>query len=299
MISIFRIISIPQYALCILTSVFTFITLGYLLYCQTKHRERLISTPILINILTWLFTVACNLPYTSFSTYSWFNGGIDSTILFWFGAVYFAATTAVSISVFFLLLDRCFILIGRSWLTGNRLHTINAIFVIIDFFVIFGIFVGVEELDPEKTTCQTFSCVTVNRAQSLYIVRIIYGTLNTLVASAFALILYQYNNKRAATVIIVVGVQSKSSATSKSNIIAGINVMSQIVFNFLPNLAAFLTQKVFGITLNSIAGPLIATSSQLDAFCTTLVYLIIVGGRVTKGKSVTSSAGPTTTIRKI
>ncbi|KAI6170007.1 hypothetical protein M3Y98_01194500 [Aphelenchoides besseyi] len=253
MISIFRIISIPQYALCILTSVFTFITLGYLLYCQTKHRERLISTPILINILTWLFTVACNLPYTSFSTYSWFNGGIDSTILFWFGAVYFAATTAVSISVFFLLLD----------------------------------------------PCQTFSCVTVNRAQSLYIVRIIYGTLNTLVASAFALILYQYNNKRAATVIIVVGVQSKSSATSKSNIIAGINVMSQIVFNFLPNLAAFLTQKVFGITLNSIAGPLIATSSQLDAFCTTLVYLIIVGGRVTKGKSVTSSAGPTTTIRKI
>ncbi|KAI6170087.1 hypothetical protein M3Y98_01203100 [Aphelenchoides besseyi] len=99
------------------------------------------------------------------------------------------------------------------------------------------------------------------------------------------------------TQIVVVN-NTKRSTASRSNIIAGTNVMSQIVFNFLPNLASFLVLQVFEVTLTSIVGPLVASLFQLDALFTTIVYLVIIGGRVINGKAITPTPRSTTLVQR-
>ncbi|KAI6223885.1 hypothetical protein M3Y95_00823900 [Aphelenchoides besseyi] len=288
-------ISLAQYAVCIPISLFALSSLSYLLYRQSKFRQRLISVPILINMVTWMVSSFFNLLYVSTAIFSWFAGGVDPTLLFWSGGTFLAATTAASVSVLFLLLDRCFILTGPSWLNTKTLHKLNAICVASDFFIVLAYFYVIEKPDVKETKCQSFSCLATNKAYILYCIRLFYGTLNTIVASIFAYLLYRYNKKRNTQVKthIVVGNETKGSASSRSNIIAGINVISQIVFNFLPNLASFTAQQAFGVTLTSVAGPVVATLSQVDGLCSTIVYLVIIGGRVMNGKKVTSTAAPT------
>ncbi|KAI6205029.1 hypothetical protein M3Y94_00745500 [Aphelenchoides besseyi] len=206
--------------------------------------------------------------------------------------LFFAGTTAVSLSVFFLLLDRCFILIGPKWLnerSKRRLYKVNAVCVAADFIIVLTLFIAFEKADIVDTRCQTFSCVTVGKARTLNIIRMFYGSLNTVLASVFAVLLHRYNRKRDHSS------NYSSSSRVKSNIIAGINVLSQILFNFLPNLAAFIALECFGVALSSSSGPVVSTFSQIDALCTTIVYLKVVGERVLR-KKITSSVMPTTVI---
>ncbi|KAI6173160.1 hypothetical protein M3Y98_01052300 [Aphelenchoides besseyi] len=221
--------------------------------------------------------------------FSWLTYGVNATILFWTGATFFACTTAVSLSVFFLLLDRCFILIGPKWLNNRskrRLYKVNALFVAANAIIVLVLFIAFEKADIEDTKCQTFSCVTVGKARTLNIIRMFYGSLNTILASVFAVLLYRYNRSNHSL---------SYSSSSRSNIIAGINVLSQILFNFLPNLAAFIALGCFGVALSSSSGPVVSTFSQIDALCTTIVYLKVVGERMLR-KKFTSSVMPTTVI---
>ncbi|KAI6193097.1 hypothetical protein M3Y96_00982000 [Aphelenchoides besseyi] len=288
-------ISLVQYAVCIPISLFALSSLSYLLYRQSKLRQRLISVPILINMVTWMVSSFFNLPYVSTAIFSWFAGGIDATILFWSGGTFLAATTAAPLSVLFLLLDRCFILTGSSCLNTKTLHKLNPICVAADYFIVLAYFYVIEKPDVKETKCQSFSCLAINKAYIMYCIRLFYGALNTIVALIFACLLYRYNKQRNTQVKtqIIIDYKTMGSAASRSNIIAGINVMSQIVLNFLPNLASFTAQQAFGVTLTSVAGPVVATLSQIDGLCSAIVYLVIIGGRVMNGKKVTSIAGPT------
>lgn len=72
---------------------------------------------------------------------------INSAYIFFSGGMYFSCTTSVSVTVFFLLLDRCLILTGPSWYNDKikrKFYTINVIFVILDFFTLLIIFTTFE-----------------------------------------------------------------------------------------------------------------------------------------------------------
>lgn len=55
--------------------------------------------------------------------------------------------------------------------------------------------------------------------------------------------------------------------------VAGMSVSCEIMFNFLPNLAAFIALEGFGVALSSRFGPVVSTFTQMDALLTTILYM--------------------------
>jgi hypothetical protein len=115
--------------------------------------------PIKINILAWITASIFDLAYVSNSIASRAVSSkehtvfkdvqclaINAQLLFWCGAFYFAASISVSMSVLFLLLDRCFILLIPSKIgqtARERLAIVNGVLVVTQFFlfiIIFGKF---------------------------------------------------------------------------------------------------------------------------------------------------------------
>lgn len=78
---------------------------------------------------------------------------VNSEIVFWTGSVYFACTTAVSLSVFFLMLDRCCILLRpqQNQFVKSQLSVLNAVLVFVQGFLFLAIMYKYERPDSYAT----------------------------------------------------------------------------------------------------------------------------------------------------
>ncbi|KAI6185099.1 hypothetical protein M3Y97_00668400 [Aphelenchoides bicaudatus] len=299
-------VALVQFFFSFFVSIFVLISLSILLYKNQRHTEKVIMPPVIINISAWAVAAFFDIGYTTSSIVAWFTGGeftteIHTEFIYWTGALYFSATTAVSMSVFFITLDRCLIFTPSLFMDErlkHRLYIANLIAVVGDFFFFLGVFIVFERPDFALTKCQTFSCVTNFHALTLNVARMFFGSVNVITATVFAILFYRYNKQREVRLNKANGnklqlfngharlqpQEQQINTSSRGNKIAWIAVFAELTFNFLPNLVSYLAQAVFDFVLSSDAGPVVSTFSQLDALLTTIVYLKIIWRRVIQQK---------------
>ncbi|KAI6209709.1 hypothetical protein M3Y96_00249500 [Aphelenchoides besseyi] len=297
---IIGLITFGQFLFRFFFSSFAFTSLIFLCYRHSKLNEEIISVPLCINIITWITTAFFDLLYITSSFLSRTYPKVPSDLIFWSGSLYFATTTAVSMSVFFLMLDRITILLSRSNIgldTRRHLSIANAALVLAQFFVFITIFVVFERPNSTDTECETFSCVATQHASTLNLTRAVYGSVNTIMAIVFAFLIFRYN-KRRGSMSQNLSRQTEYSETNgttavrnrvnkeklEGNFVAGIAVGCQIFFNFLPNLGAYTAVRYFQMPISDFGGPVVSTFSQLDALTNTVILLKVVGSRVWSSK---------------
>jgi hypothetical protein len=132
------------------------------------------------------------------------------------GHIYFTLLTSASLSVFFLLLDRCMIIAFPAQYSGKykaKFEKISPILVILNFGLVSGVqfYIGLNVREG-YTTCLSAGCLTDikrNRTSISIIVKFLYAVLNLIVAVAFAATFVKYNKTR-----IMVNPNSKRLATN-------------------------------------------------------------------------------------
>ncbi|KAI6231874.1 hypothetical protein M3Y95_00427600 [Aphelenchoides besseyi] len=263
----FSLIDVFQYAFAIVVSVFILVVYSLHFYKWYKNSSMRVSIAILINMMAWVVTEVGAIVYSVNSLLAYGKNDLAPLPIFWFGSLYFSGIIAVSLSVFLLQLDRCFVLSFPMATSSSCRNVLAAILVTFQYFV-FILVLYIEEYPTKKVAqCSVIDCVAAQHAETLNATKIGYGLLNTVMALFFGVLLCRYNNSRRV----------RQSNTRRANFIVGLTVVLQIGFNFIPSLINYISHKVsmnHDMTSNS-AGPQVSTLAQLDGLFTALLYTTI------------------------
>jgi hypothetical protein len=158
------------------------------------------------------------------------------------GIVYFTILSCISLSVFFLLLDRCLIIaFPAKYLSKykQRFEFISPILLICNFGLIFTyhLYTGLEE---GHTTCLSAECLNTQEQSAVMIaVKYRYCGLNCLLAIVFAFMLFKYNQTRVMD----------NPLTRRANLMAAMTIISEFLFTVLPDTFVLIVFYVSGKSL--------------------------------------------------
>ncbi|KAI6203882.1 hypothetical protein M3Y94_00608400 [Aphelenchoides besseyi] len=173
----------------------TFVSQFELLHRQRKLRssDRL-SGNILLNILLWTITAAVGIVYSGYLVFS--PQPRYGYFIFVSGILWIAFSSAASMSVFFLLIDRIEILVRPVGYLRSRSNFLTITTVFCVGITIFDVVMLIwTELPIDKVSyCTTLGCVlTRNHAVVINLVKMIIGFSNMFVSLLFELILWKYS----------------------------------------------------------------------------------------------------------
>lgn len=139
--------------------------------------------------------------------FCWWNflGTLYSVcVIRWTSYVYFTLLTSVSLSICFLLIDRCLVIVCLTYYSINyrsKFEAISLILVIVNFCAVFGSHIYMKpSTEDGYTTCLSASCVGNRQRNPIsIIVKFGYAALNCLFASIFAIIYFKYNETRVVS----------------------------------------------------------------------------------------------------
>ncbi|KAI6180005.1 hypothetical protein M3Y98_00672600 [Aphelenchoides besseyi] len=172
----------------------TFLSQFELLHKQRKLRssDRL-SGNILLNILLWTITAAAGIVYSGYLVFS--PQPRYGYFIFVCGVLWIAFSSATSMSVLFLLIDRIEILVRPVGYLRSRSNFLAITIVFCVGITIFDVVMLIwTELPIDRVSyCTTFGCVlTRNHAVVINVVKVIIGFSNMFVSLLFEVILWKY-----------------------------------------------------------------------------------------------------------
>ncbi|KAI6224749.1 hypothetical protein M3Y95_00785300 [Aphelenchoides besseyi] len=270
------------------------ISLLYRIYTTSLYKQ--LSTNLIINIIFWILVSAAGSLHTGYMIrFFQFGPPYWGPAVLWTGSFYYASLTSVSITVFFLLLDRIYSLNAPvSYSRHRKLFVRLTIGVALGVGTLVQFVVPIMELPIEETTlCPVFTCLLVKHRGYLMVApRVVCGIFNVYLA---------YICWRKIAVYRQSG--GLQSSFRRSNFISMIAIYTELLLNFLPTVV-YLSLQFFVVDQWNYLGTFSFVFFSTDALVTSVLYHIVVTRRWSKTEPNRSSshrqiqrAGLTTTFQ--
>ncbi|KAI6240542.1 hypothetical protein M3Y99_00449100 [Aphelenchoides fujianensis] len=241
---------------------------------QTPVRKQ-ISPHLLLNIFLWILVALAGIWHAGYMALA--SGDYYSTVLvLTSGAAMHSVVTPLSVSVFFLLLERVMILGGPGNVFQRhkrRLLVVNALVCFgVWFYVFFFTMLMETPVEEEFTNCTTFACVNTHS-------RVLYGQYikvgnclcNAVLAVAFAFKIAAYRRRNPAA--------SNARNFKQANRIAAWNCVGELLFNALPHFTNILSATLHFTTWSTL-GPYGRFLQTVDGLITAFFYRLVLQKQV-------------------